>query len=81
MVPHPLVEIWWHDAHPLTGWAPLDEIPQEPRVIRSTGYLVREAIPNHYLLVQSVDVTAQTYDAGLAIPTGMVFELRYLAEL
>jgi hypothetical protein len=81
MIPHPLVEIWWHDAHPMQGWAPLDQIPQEPRIIRSTGYLVRNAVPNHHFIVQSIDVTADTYDAGLAIPNGMVTELRFLAEL
>ena len=81
MIPHPLVEIWWHDAHPLTGWMSFEDIPQTARVIRTTGYLVRDAVPGHHLVVQSVDVEAGTFDAGLAIPNGMVVELRFLAEL
>jgi hypothetical protein len=81
VIPHPLVEIWWHDAHPLTGWMAFDDIPTTPRVIRTAGYLVRDTLPGHYLVVQSVDVEASTFDAGIAVPIGMVVEIRYLAEL
>jgi hypothetical protein len=81
VIPHPLVEIWWHDAHPISGWLSFDEIPPTPRVIRTCGYLVRDALPGHHFLVQSVDVEAGTFDAGLAVPTGMVVEIRYLAEI
>lgn len=81
VIPHPLVELWWHDAFPILGWTSLDAIPAEPRQIRSVGYLIRDAIPGHYFIVQSIDPTANTFDGGLAVPVAMVIELRFLAEL
>lgn len=81
MVPHPLVEVWWTDAHPVPGWLGFDSIPSDPRMIRSCGYLVPDAVPGHHFIVQSFDVAAETFDAGLAIPDGMVKQVRYLAEL
>ena len=67
----------WHDAHAVApSWFALDDIVDEPAVVESVGWLVSGAIAGHIVLAQSV--LGDEGDHILAIPVGMVCEMRTL---
>lgn len=77
---HEPVEIRWHDAHTLTStWTEPVEFEQSPRVIRSCGYLMKDAKAGHHVIVQSLDT--EHVDGALAIPDGMVVEVIHLTDV
>ena len=67
----------WHDAHAVApSWFALDDIVDEPAIVESVGWLVPNAIGDHIVLAQSV--LGDEGDHILAIPVGMVCEMRTL---
>ena len=67
----------WHDAHAVApSWFALDDIVDEPAIVESVGWLVPNAISDHIVLAQSV--LGDEGDHILAIPVGMVCEMRTL---
>ena len=76
---HPLVWVVWHDAHAVGDtWMNLP-ISNEPCVVKSCGWLLRDAKPNHIVLAQSYN-DDDDYDHLLAIPVGMVVDLQLVLE-
>jgi hypothetical protein len=72
-----VVYVKWHDAHAVApSWFALDDIVDEPAVVESVGWLVPNAIGGHIVLAQSV--LGDEGDHILAIPVGMVCEMRTL---
>ena len=67
----------WHDAHAVApSWFALDDIVDEPAIVESVGWLVPNTIADHIVLAQSV--LGDEGDHILAIPVGMVCEMRTL---
>lgn len=62
--------IHWHDAHTESEWQKLDDLDQEPYLVRSAGWLIPNGKPNHVVLVQSIGI--ESVDGVLCIPVGMV---------
>jgi len=72
---HPLVVVVWHDAHSIGDtWMPLP-FEVTPCVVESVGWLVADVKADHVVIAQSFNNT-EDYDHILAIPLGMVKELR-----
>ena len=72
-----VVYVKWHDAHAVApSWFALDDIVDEPAIVESVGWLVPNAIADHIVLTQSV--LGDEGDHILAIPVGMVCEMRTL---
>ena len=72
-----VVYVKWHDAHAVApSWFAIDDIVDEPAVVESFGWLVPNAITGHIVLAQSV--LGDEGDHILAIPVGMVCEMRTL---
>ena len=72
-----VVYVKWHDAHAVApSWFAIDDIVDEPAVVESVGWLVSNAIAGHIVLAQSV--LGDEGDHILAIPVGMVCEMRTL---
>lgn len=76
---HALVWLTWHDAHSIADtWTNLP-ISGEPCVVRSCGWLLEDAKPNHVVIAQSFN-DDDDYDHLLAVPLGMVVNLQIIAE-
>lgn len=74
---HSIVYVKWHDAHAVApSWVAFDDIVDEPAIVESVGWLVPDLISGHIVLAQSV--LADEGDHILAIPVGMVREMRVL---
>ena len=72
-----VVYVKWNDAHAVApSWFALDDIVDEPAIVESVGWLVPNAITGHIVLAQSV--LGDEGDHILAIPVGMVCEMRTL---
>ena len=72
-----VVYVKWHDAHSVApSWFALDDIVDEPAIVESVGWLVPDSISGHIVLAQSV--LGDEGDHILAIPVGMVREMRVL---
>lgn len=69
-----LVLIEWHDAHAEPDWMTLDEIPSEPYLVRTAGWLLPDAKPQHLVMAQSVAGDG-SLDGVLCIPVGMVVRI------
>lgn len=66
------VEIDWHDAHAYSEhWTSLDEIEEEPCLVRTVGWLLPDAKPGHIVVAQSLN-SLDGIDCVLCIPVGMV---------
>ena len=78
MSDHAQVCVTWHDAHAEElGWCERDEIDAEPCVVRTLGFLIPDAKPDHVVVAQSLAADGDFYGV-FAIPTGMVQSLRIL---
>jgi len=72
-----VVYVKWHDAHAVApSWVALDDIPDEPAVVESVGWLVSNCISQHIVLAQSL--LGDEGDHIIAIPVGMVRAMRTL---
>jgi hypothetical protein len=72
-----VVYVKWHDAHAVApSWVALDDIVDEPAIVESVGWLIPDSITDHIVLAQSV--IGDEGDHILAIPVGMVREMRVL---
>lgn len=72
-----VVYVKWHDAHAVAAsWFAFDDIVDEPAIVESVGWLVLNSISGHIVLAQSV--LGDEGDHILAIPVGMVREMRVL---
>lgn len=76
--PYPAL-ITWRDAHAVTHtWTQVDELDDEPCIVRSVGWLLPNVKSGHLVLAQSHIETAGDVDHVLAIPAGMVIEVTRL---
>lgn len=66
----PILVEWW-DAHAEEGWTTLDEVGSEPYVVRTVGFLIPDAKPDHLVIAQSIG-SDDGLDAVLSIPIGMI---------
>ena len=74
------VEVVWHDAHAVSDtWSSVEEISDEPCVVRSVGVLLPHVKPGHLVLAQSVIEGDEMLDHVVAIPLGMVRRVHRLS--
>lgn len=74
---YPLVSVKWTDAHAVTEtWTQIDDLDDESCLVLSVGYLLPESKPGHIVLIQSIIEDSEEVDGVLAIPLGMVQEVR-----
>lgn len=73
-----VVEIVWHDAHSESQWQELRDIDSEPFVVRTVGWVIPDAKPNHVVVCQSVG-NAQNIDGVICIPVGMIQHMKVLS--
>jgi len=75
------VRVVWKDAHSISDvWISDSEIKNEPCLVESVGWLLKDRVDDHLVLAQSWNVSAEEpeYDGVLAIPVGMVITIESL---
>jgi len=75
-----IVCVTWHDAHSEDGWQEIDEINNEPCVVRTVGYLIDNSKAGHVVIAQSLIEGTDTIDAVLYIPVAMVVAIRVMCS-
>lgn len=79
-----MVCLWWRDAHAVTDtWTAIEELDDEPCIVHSIGFLLRDVKPGHIVLAQSM-IDGEEYgdvDHVLAIPSAMVVRIESLHQL
>ena len=73
------VLVEWHDAHAEEGWTTLADVGSEPYVVRTVGFLLPDAKPNHVVVAQSIG-SDEGLDAVLSVPIGMVIRTTLLGN-
>lgn len=74
-----LVRIWWRDAHAATDtWTAPEEIDQEPCMVWSVGFVLKDCKPGHVVLAQSMIADSFEVDHVLAVPVAMVARIESL---
>lgn len=69
-----IVELTWLDAHAENAWMDIEDLDQEPYQVKSIGWLMPDAKPDHVVLAQSIGVD---HSVGvLCVPVGMVVKIR-----
>ena len=71
--------VTWHDAHAEPDWMTVDDIEPDPYVVRTAGWLIPGAKPDHVVVCQSVG-SDESIDGVLSIPVGMVVGIKLLAS-
>ena len=71
--------VTWHDAHAEQEWMTVDDIDQEPYVVRTAGWLLPDTKPDHVVIAQSVALDG-SIDSVLSIPVGMVVGLKLMGS-
>ena len=61
----------WHDAHAESEWQDLDNLDQDPYLVKTAGWIIPDAKPNHVVVVQSIGAD-ESCDGVLCIPVAMV---------
>jgi hypothetical protein len=73
-----LVLVIWHDAHSVgETWMTLEDIDGDPCIVQTVGFLIPDSKPDHVVVAQSHN-THDGFDSVLAIPVGMVKQLKIL---
>jgi len=75
------VRVVWKDAHSVSNdWISDSEIKNEPCLVESLGWLLKDKVDDHLVLAQSWNISAEEpeYDGVLAIPVGMVITIESL---
>ena len=70
-----IVELTWLDAHAENAWMDIEDLDQEPYQVKSIGWLMPDAKPNHVVLAQSIGID-DSVDGVLCVPVGMVVTIR-----
>jgi hypothetical protein len=70
-----IVELTWLDAHAENAWMDIEDLDQEPYQVKSIGWLMPDAKPDHVVLAQSIGVD-YSVDGVLCVPVGMVVKIR-----
>jgi hypothetical protein len=69
----------WRDAHAYRDrWIGPEDIDPEPCVVRSVGWALADAKPDHLVLIQSANSDGD-FDGCLCIPRGMIVSVRVLS--
>jgi hypothetical protein len=70
-------EVTWHDAHAESTWQQIQDIDDQPYVVRTAGWLIQDIKPDHVVIAQSIG-SDDAVDGVLCIPVGMVVGIRLL---
>ena len=70
-----IVEVTWLDAHAENDWMDIEELDKEPYIVRTIGWLMPDAKPDHVVVAQSIGVD-YSVDGVLCVPVGMVVKIR-----
>ena len=70
-----IVELTWLDAHAENAWMDIDDLDQVAYTVKSIGWLMTDAKPDHVVLAQSIGVD-HSVDGVLCVPVGMVVKIR-----
>jgi hypothetical protein len=70
-----IVELTWLDAHAENAWMDIDDLDQQAYTVKSIGWLMTDAKPDHVVLAQSIGVD-HSVDGVLCVPVGMVVKIR-----
>jgi hypothetical protein len=70
-----IVELTWLDAHAENAWMDIEDLDQESYQVKSIGWLMTDAKPDHVVLAQSIGVD-HSVDGVLCVPVGMVVKIR-----
>ena len=70
-----IVELTWLDAHAENAWMDIEDLDQQAYTVRSIGWLMTDAKPDHVVLAQSIGVD-HSVDGVLCVPVGMVVKIR-----
>jgi len=71
MMTNKMVLIVWKDAHAGESWGHIDNIDNEPYLVRSVGWLIDKAKRGHVTIAQSLGDGGHI-DHILYIPKGMI---------
>ena len=70
-----IVELTWLDAHAENAWMDIDDLDPEAYTVKSIGWLMTDAKPDHVVLAQSIGVD-HSVDGVLCVLVGMVVKIR-----
>jgi hypothetical protein len=70
-----IVELTWLDAHAENEWMDIEDLDQESYIVRTIGWLMPDAKPDHVVVAQSIGVD-HSVDGVLCVPVGMVVKIR-----
>jgi hypothetical protein len=70
----------WSDAHAdgTGSWLRIEDIEDEPYVVRSTGFVLDEVKKGHISIAQSLGAEEGVVDHVLHIPVGMILSIQYI---
>ncbi len=71
--------VTWHDAHAESEWQDLDNLDQDPYVVRTAGWILPDRKPGHIVIVQSIGAD-DSCDGVLCIPIGMVVNTQVVSR-
>ena len=72
------VIIEWHDAHAYSEhWISIEEVEEEPCLVKTVGWLLPDAKPGHVVVAQSYS-SYEGIDCVLCIPVAMVVKTQLL---
>lgn len=75
------VRVVWKDAHTISdSWIAENDIKDEPCLVESIGWLLKDKVDDHVVLAQSWNISSEEpqYDGVLAIPLGMIVSIENL---
>ena len=70
-----IVELTWLAAHAENAWMDIEDLDQQAYQVKSIGWLMPDAKPDHVVLAQSIGVD-HSVDGVLCVPVGMVVKIR-----
>jgi hypothetical protein len=75
-----LVLVEWRDAYSWGHWSEITEVPIEPVIVCSVGFLLPDAKEGYLVIAQSDDKQG-SFDNYLYIPVGMVEKIQVVSDV
>lgn len=75
-----IVLVEWRDAYSWSQWSAPAEVPIEPVIVLSVGFLLPDAKQGYLVIAQSDDMQGD-FDNYLFIPVGMVEKIQVVSDV
>jgi hypothetical protein len=75
-----IVLVEWRDAYSWGHWSEITEVPIDPVIVNSVGFLLPDAKDGYLVIAQSDDMQG-SFDNYLYIPVGMVERIQVVSDV